>query len=1387
MSKGIGVTALTEGVLGVLRGVFRRLSGRGQGEQVVGGRSLASEVAHSRTLTLRRGFTGLLAVFLVTGTFATALDAAAGIADAATLPTCTTARTLTNCTTTLTVTPPAGLAVQHNGLNPLAAFHTSPTTFHPTDPMGTTAATVSPSGTITGITLPTVFYHESPSQINTGSTETIIVSQLTPGAATGSISTTGAVTVDASLQILVTIHLPLVFKCVTRPTVVLKSTGPYDQTTQKVSLSDSTFAIPDFSSTTCGIPTSQLNSRFAGPTGNTLSFGIQGALPEPPPPAAATTTALAVSPTGKAVTGETVTMTATVSSTTTSGTLSAAATVTFMSGSTALPGGTKSVVHGVATLTTSSLATLANQRLTAVYSGNGTYATSTSPPVTYVVVPKPTITASLPQTVSGGTSTPTPFTLTVANSPSGLSYPNAILFIDLTNLRGVGTTNVRLQYQDANGTWCTLLGYTQTGTVSGFFAGAYASCTPTSPASFAVPPGATVQAHFRIWYPTVGLYGTQKVTAYLYTGSCTGAGTCTTSVAPFTFTSTAEPRASGTIAVLSPSPIASQVEDSATHKATVPVHKTFNVALASSVGPATPGTTLPSPTGTVTYAIDGTTVATSALSGGAASTNTPTVLYNTSGLSVGRHTLVSSYSGNQFYQPSILTETFTVTAPPIGQLVSCAVSGPGGTTVPAYMVASGSVSAPFVFATQPVTVPVRNVSVTLTADPSKFASLYNASQTAGTLKFLPTGASSVTAKKITFSGTTNNQSAVVGTWTTTTTATSKPITVHVPVAEGTAPGTTITIGAQSVAFHSSLFQWTCAPTSATPAPITAVVVAGTTLSASPAGPITSGASVALTASVYPVPTSNGGTVAFDQTGVYVGTASVGSGMAALTVTPPVGQHAYTATWSGTLSVPQNTSNTVDITSAVAPVVTAQPTTPSANQGDPLVFTASATGTPVPSVTWQQSTDGGSTWATASGTTSNAVVGTKVTSTFTIPSAAKADASTQFRAVFTNALSTAPTDAVTPIVVIPPTVTTQPANQTVPNGSTATFTAEASGSVVSVQWQVSTDGGGSWSNAPGTPKTTYPTSGTGVTSTYTTPPTGTANDGNQYRVHFSNGAGTATSGAATLSVTATPPPPPVTPPVTPTTTTIPVSPSGGYHLVASNGSVFSFGNAPFYGSMGGQTLNQPIVGTATTPGDGGYWLVASDGGIFSFGNATFYGSMGGKPLNQPIVGIASTPDGKGYWEVASDGGIFAFGDASFDGSMGGQPLNKPIVGIAATPDGKGYWEVASDGGIFAFGDATFNGSTGSLSLNKPIVGMASTNNGQGYWLVASDGGVFSFGNAGFHGTVAGTTSAQVVSLVPTADNGGYWETAANGQVFQFGDATSAGTALTQTATIVAMSD
>ena len=114
-------------------------------------------------------------------------------------------------------------------------------------------------------------------------------------------------------------------------------------------------------------------------------------------------------------------------------------------------------------------------------------------------------------------------------------------------------------------------------------------------------------------------------------------------------------------------------------------------------------------------------------------------------------------------------------------------------------------------------------------------------------------------------------------------------------------------------------------------------------------------------------------------------------------------------------------------------------------------------------------------------------------------------------------------------------------------------------------------------------------------------------------------------------------------------------------------------------------------------------MASDGGVFAFGDAKYYGSTGGKPLNKPVVGIAPTPDGGGYWEAASDGGIFTFGEPNYFGSMGGKHLNKPVVGVWSTSNGQGYWEAASDGGIFNFGNAPFLGSTGSLKLNAPVVG------------------------------------------------------------------------------------
>jgi endoglucanase len=164
-----------------------------------------------------------------------------------------------------------------------------------------------------------------------------------------------------------------------------------------------------------------------------------------------------------------------------------------------------------------------------------------------------------------------------------------------------------------------------------------------------------------------------------------------------------------------------------------------------------------------------------------------------------------------------------------------------------------------------------------------------------------------------------------------------------------------------------------------------------------------------------------------------------------------------------------------------------------------------------------------------------------------------------------------------------------------------------------------------------------------------------------------------------------------------------SPSGGSWSTDAQGDVWENGGANLYGSLTSQTLTAPIVDIAPTVDGKGYWLVASDGQIYCFGDAVFYGDTvvsGSRRLHHvdgAIVGMATTPDDTGYWEVASDGSIYAFGDARYFGPV--KALHghraKPVVGMISTPDGDGYWEVASGGHLYPFGDAKIFNSTGEM--------------------------------------------------------------------------------------------
>jgi hypothetical protein len=75
-------------------------------------------------------------------------------------------------------------------------------------------------------------------------------------------------------------------------------------------------------------------------------------------------------------------------------------------------------------------------------------------------------------------------------------------------------------------------------------------------------------------------------------------------------------------------------------------------------------------------------------------------------------------------------------------------------------------------------------------------------------------------------------------------------------------------------------------------------------------------------------------------------------------------------------------------------------------------------------------------------------------------------------------------------------------------------------------------------------------------------------------------------------------------------------------------------------VGGSHLNAPIVGLAATPDDHGYWLVAADGGVFTFGDAAFYGSLGGSG-STTVIGIVANGD-LGYRLINVTGAAAPFG-------------------------------------------------------------------------------------------------------------------------------------------------
>ena len=248
--------------------------------------------------------------------------------------------------------------------------------------------------------------------------------------------------------------------------------------------------------------------------------------------------------------------------------------------------------------------------------------------------------------------------------------------------------------------------------------------------------------------------------------------------------------------------------------------------------------------------------------------------------------------------------------------------------------------------------------------------------------------------------------------------------------------------------------------------------------------------------------------------------------------------------------------------AVAPSITTQPASQTVTAGQAANFAVVATGTAPLSYQW------GKNGAAISGATS---------ATYSTPATTSSDNGAQFTVVVSNSVGSATSAAATltvTAVAVAPTITTEPASQTVTAGQTATFTVVATGAApLSYQWNKN---GAAISGA--------------TSSSYTTPATTSSDNGAQFTVVVSNSAGSITSNAATLTVNSAA--------LTVTTTSLPNGTVGQAYSAQLNA---TGGTSPYSWSVSSGSLPAGlslslaglISGIPTTAGSSTFTAMVSD--------------------------------------------------------------------------------------------------------------------------------------------------------------------------------------------------
>ncbi len=238
-----------------------------------------------------------------------------------------------------------------------------------------------------------------------------------------------------------------------------------------------------------------------------------------------------------------------------------------------------------------------------------------------------------------------------------------------------------------------------------------------------------------------------------------------------------------------------------------------------------------------------------------------------------------------------------------------------------------------------------------------------------------------------------------------------------------------------------------------------------------------------------------------------------------------------------------------------PTITAQPVSAAVNDGDDVSFSVTATG--AGTITYQWRFNG-------------SVIAGETASTLTLSAVAPARAGTYDVLVSNAAGTVASSPATLTVALRPPIITVQPASQSIASGSSATFSVTATGSAtLAYQWKKN---GTAISGATASSYTIF-----GVVPA----------DAADYTVTVSNGAGTVTSDAATLTVL-------VAPAITtsPSSQTIAVGASATFTVVAT-GNPLNYQWHRNGADIAGATASSLTLSGASAADDGNYTVTVSN--------------------------------------------------------------------------------------------------------------------------------------------------------------------------------------------------